>query len=251
MAAKNIILKKKIGSEIFELMVKTIGAQVTTTFNGTTDDLDTILANVKSAIDAKAANSDFQALKTSFDNLVNGADSAYDTLKEIGEWIAAHKTEYEALLAVSANKVDKVEGKGLSTNDFTDALLEKLNALDTQAQATEKLNALSDRITTAQTQADKGVADAAAAKKAADDAQSTADTAVANAATAQSAAEAAQSAAEAAQSTADTAVANAATNASAITALQTKVAANARFIVSATQPADLTEADVWAQEITV
>ena len=244
MAAKNIILKKKIGSEIFELMVKTIGAQVTTTFNGTTDDLDTILANVKSAIDAKAANSDFQALKTSFDNLVNGADTAYDTLKEIGTWIAEHKSEYDALLAVSANKVDKVEGKGLSSNDFTDELLEKLNALDTQAQATEKLNALSDRITTAQTQADKGVADAAAAKKAA-------DTAVANATTAQSAAEAAQSAAEAAQSTADTAVANAATNANAITALQTKVAANARFIVSDTQPADLTEADVWAQEITV
>ena len=31
------------------------------------------------------------------------------------------------------NKVDKVKGKGLSTNDFTNELLEKLNGIDTNA----------------------------------------------------------------------------------------------------------------------
>ena len=75
---------------------------------------------VKAAIDA---------VSTKVDNIIEDAPEAYDTLKEISDYISTHETEYEALLAISNNKVDKVEGKGLSTNDFTDELLNKLNGL--------------------------------------------------------------------------------------------------------------------------
>lgn len=76
---------------------------------------------IKAAIDA---------VSTKVDNIINDAPEAYDTLKEISEYIATHETEYDALLAISNNKVDKVEGKGLSSNDFTDELLEKLNSME-------------------------------------------------------------------------------------------------------------------------
>lgn len=38
-----------------------------------------------------------------------------------------------AIANLDTNKVDKVNGKGLSTNDFTDALLQKLNAVENGA----------------------------------------------------------------------------------------------------------------------
>lgn len=76
---------------------------------------------VKAAIDA---------VSTKVDNIIDDAPEAYDTLKEISEYISTHETEYEALLAISNNKVDKEAGKGLSTNDFTDELLDKLNGIE-------------------------------------------------------------------------------------------------------------------------
>lgn len=212
MAEKMITLKKKIGAEVVDLMVATIGKQVTATYNGTKTDLDSILATI---LTDRASAAEFKALKASYDTLTGGASEAYDTLKEIGDWISSHKTEYEALLEISGNKVDKVEGKQLSTEDFTTELKTKLTDLYTKAQLDDKFTAAS-----------------------------------AATATAQKAAEDAQAAAEAAQGTADAAKALAETNKNDIAALQTKVAANARILVSATQPEDLTEDDLWLCDTT-
>ena len=43
----------------------------------------------------------------------------------------------DALNAAIGNKVDKVDGKGLSANDFTDVLLAKLNGIAEGATKTE------------------------------------------------------------------------------------------------------------------
>ena len=51
-------------------------------------------------------------------------------LKESG----SPMTQGEINTSLSENKVDKIEGKGLSTNDFTDDLLEKLNGIESGAQ---------------------------------------------------------------------------------------------------------------------
>ena len=48
-------------------------------------------------------------------------DEAFDTLKEIADWIIEHGDEYENIVAMLGNKVDKEAGKGLSTNDYTNA----------------------------------------------------------------------------------------------------------------------------------
>lgn len=65
--------------------------------------------------------------------IVADAPAGYDTLKEIADWIAADPTRAAALsnriTALESGKVDKVAGKGLSKNDFTDELLAKLNGI--------------------------------------------------------------------------------------------------------------------------
>ena len=75
-----------------------------------------------------------KAVNDRIDVLVNGADEAFDTLKEIGDYLNEHKDEYTALLQAIANKVDKEPGKGLSTNDYVDADKEKLEGIESGAQ---------------------------------------------------------------------------------------------------------------------
>ena len=52
-----------------------------------------------------------------------------DTLEEVANAIKEHKDVVDALNAAIGNKVDKVDGKGLSTNDFTNELKSKLESL--------------------------------------------------------------------------------------------------------------------------
>ena len=72
-------------------------------------------------------------ISAAIDALIDGAPATYDTLKEISEWIATHQSEYAALIAAIAGKVDKVEGKGLSTEDYTTAEKTKLSGIEANA----------------------------------------------------------------------------------------------------------------------
>lgn len=63
----------------------------------------------KSYVDGKVAD------------LVNSAPETLDTLGELATAITEHKEVTDALDAAITQKVDKENGKGLSTNDYTDA----------------------------------------------------------------------------------------------------------------------------------
>ena len=80
--------------------------------------------------------------------IVADAPEAYDTLKEISDWISSHASDASEMnsaiqqntadigeleTAVAA-KVDKVEGKQLSTNDYTTEEKEKLSGIAAGAQ---------------------------------------------------------------------------------------------------------------------
>lgn len=92
--------------------------------------VDTSLSTTSTnPVQNKIVKAALDELTTKFNNLIADAPEAYDTLKEISDYIATHTTEYEALLAVAGNKVDKVSGKGLSTNDFTTELKTKLDGI--------------------------------------------------------------------------------------------------------------------------
>jgi hypothetical protein len=63
---------------------------------------------------------------TQISQLVNGAPEAMDTLKEISDAISENSEIMDALNAAIGEKVDKVSGKGLSTEDYTVAEKTKL-----------------------------------------------------------------------------------------------------------------------------
>ena len=146
---KNLVLRKKINEVLYDLMVKTVTDQVYNADSSKT--LTTIISELQTSIGDKATSADLQALQTKFDNLIQDAPEAYDTLKEISEYISSHQNEYQALLTLAGNKVDKQEGYGLSKNDFTDELKTKLDELYDKATVDQKISALDDRITKVET----------------------------------------------------------------------------------------------------
>lgn len=139
MAAKNVILRKQIAGVLYDLYPQTAFAQVV---NSDNKDLNAIVKELTDAIALKATGADLTALQTKFDNLIQDAPAAYDTLKEISDYIATHTSEYEALKSLTADKVSKKEGYDLSKNDFTDELKAKLDDLYTKAQLDTKFDTL-------------------------------------------------------------------------------------------------------------
>ena len=73
---------------------------------------------------------------TSISNLVDGAPETLNTLNEIANALANNQTVVEALDSAIGKKVDKVEGKQLSTNDYTTEEKEKLASIATGANKT-------------------------------------------------------------------------------------------------------------------
>lgn len=72
-------------------------------------------------------------ISTAINDLINGAPGALDTLNELAQALGDDPNFAATITNELANKVDKVSGKGLSDNDFTDILLSKLNGIDTGA----------------------------------------------------------------------------------------------------------------------
>lgn len=67
-------------------------------------------------------------------DLINGAPTTLDTLKEIADAITENESVVKALDSAIGNKVDKVSGKGLSTNDYTTTEKNKLAGIESGAQ---------------------------------------------------------------------------------------------------------------------
>ncbi|GFZ32565.1 hypothetical protein CSC2_30910 [Clostridium zeae] len=74
------------------------------------------------------------AISTAVNNLINGAPGALDTIKELADAMGDDPSFATTITNTLATKVDKVTGKQLSTEDFTTALLTKLNGITAGAQ---------------------------------------------------------------------------------------------------------------------
>lgn len=72
---------------------------------------------------------------TQIANLVDSAPDTMNTLKELNDAISEHQDVTDALNAAIGNKVDKVDGKGLSTNDLTDTLKNQYDTAYTHSQS--------------------------------------------------------------------------------------------------------------------
>lgn len=126
MPSKNSILKGIVNGQVTELYPKTAANN---TFLQSGTDLETALTTMPTTETVEGLISD------AIDALIDGAPATYDTLKEISDWIATHQDEYAALIAAIAGKVDKVEGKQLSTEDYTTAEKTKLAGIEAGANA--------------------------------------------------------------------------------------------------------------------
>lgn len=124
MPSKNSILKGIVNGQVTELYPKTAANNV---FAQSGSDLETLLTTIPTTETVNGLISD------AIDALIDGAPATYDTLKEISDWIDTHQSEYEALIAAIAGKVDKVEGKQLSTEDYTTAEKTKLAGIEANA----------------------------------------------------------------------------------------------------------------------
>lgn len=70
--------------------------------------------------------------------LINNAPNVLDTFKEIADALGNDPNFATTMTTMLAGKVDKVSGKGLSTNDYTDT--EKANLADTNNKKHEHGN---------------------------------------------------------------------------------------------------------------
>ena len=124
MPSKNSILKGIVNGQVTELYPKTAPNNV---FLQSGTDVETAMTTMPTTETVEGL------ISAAIDALIDGAPATYDTLKEISEWIATHQSEYAALIAAIAGKVDKVEGKGLSTEDYTTAEKTKLAGIEAGA----------------------------------------------------------------------------------------------------------------------
>ncbi len=127
---KAILTSIKVDGEIRDLISKSNGENVTVTYNGKEQTLSAALAEIFTTANSAITEDDAQSLITSeVAKLINGAPEAGDTLKELFDLINTNKEAAELLTTAVSGKVDKVEGKGLSTEDFTTTLKDKLDTL--------------------------------------------------------------------------------------------------------------------------
>ena len=124
MPSKNSILKGIVNGQVTELYPKTAANNV---FLQSGTDVETAMTTMPTTETVEGL------ISAAIDALIDGAPATYDTLKEISDWIATHQSEYAALIAAIAGKVDKVEGKGLSTEDYTTAEKTKLAGIEADA----------------------------------------------------------------------------------------------------------------------
>lgn len=123
-AVKNAILQKKIEGAVVDLMVKTSAENVVVDAAGKT--LSAELAEIITDMAGKATASE---IDTRLNTLVGAAPEALDTLKEIADALNNDPDFAATITTQLASKVDKIAGKGLSTEDFTTELKAKLEGI--------------------------------------------------------------------------------------------------------------------------
>lgn len=127
---KFILDKIKIEDKVAELITRTDAENTSVTYNGAPMTLASALASIYASLSGLPTGENVDSkISAAIDGLIGGAPETYNTLKKIADYIATHEDIAEALDSAIGGKVDKVEGKGLSSEDFTTALKNKLESL--------------------------------------------------------------------------------------------------------------------------
>ena len=222
MASKNVIIKRKIADEIFELLPKTSGAQVEVTYGTEVKALADVLSTVYTDLEA------WNTFKKDVD--FAGTDSALDTLRELIDYLSQEDvaTSIAGQLSAIKDRLDAVEAKAAANETAIGELTQTVAA--NKKAAEDAVTALTQTVTDNKTAADATEAKAEQNKT---DIAALTQTVAAN-----------KTAAEEAIAAVD---AKAVKNAEDIAVLQGVAAAQARVIVAEEIPADLSETDLMLQ----
>lgn len=127
---KYILSKLKIEGVVQDIIAKSEGDYVEVDYKGDKVTLTTALTNIIAELANLPTDTGIDSkISAAIDELIDDAPETYNTLKEIADYIADHEDVVTALNEAIGNKVDKEEGKGLSAEDFTTVLKEKLENL--------------------------------------------------------------------------------------------------------------------------
>lgn len=115
--------------KIAEWDAKAPNVLATSTTNGLLSSADkVVLEGLTGALAAAEQNAKDHA-QTLVDGIIDGAPDAYNTLKEISDYIAAHGSEYDALLALTQGKA--------STEQLNTAVADLTAIIETKASAAD------------------------------------------------------------------------------------------------------------------
>ena len=104
MAAKNVILRKKISNVVYDLYPKSIADQIVVGINNETEEsLATRLVSLASDIASKvpeqlSQTQTFTQWKESVDAALQSDNINFDTLQEIVDWVEGHEDLYQTLV---------------------------------------------------------------------------------------------------------------------------------------------------------
>lgn len=119
---KNVILTHEFNRILYALAVRTTtDAVYDSKYKYTLTEMLTDIASALTSNFEKIAE-----VSEAFNTLMKDCPEEFNTLKEIYDYINVNGDPKSALIELIDSKVDKEEGKGLSTHDFTDLLYEKL-----------------------------------------------------------------------------------------------------------------------------
>lgn len=136
---KNIQIKHFNGEDWDSLFPRT-KASITLMNDGTT--VQAKIVELAHAIATKASQSD---INTAISNLVDGAPETLNTLNKLAQALGNDSNFSITIANQLSKKVDQVKGKGLSTEDFTTDLKNKLMNLPSEVYSkTEVDNKISE-----------------------------------------------------------------------------------------------------------
>ena len=140
---RNVIFSKKLDNVLYELMPMTnsdmvyVDCHYSETLTERLWDIGELLSRDRSQI---------SNLQDAFDEVLEGAPSTFNTFKEVWDYVNINGDPKSALIQLIDSKVDKEEGKGLSTHDLTDVLYAKLVNDYTKEELVEKFTIIDNSI---------------------------------------------------------------------------------------------------------
>lgn len=85
-------------------------------------------------------------IQDEINKILEDVPKAIQAINEFKAYLESNPDVLQTIQAIEENKVDKVEGYGLSKNDFTDELLTKLSKIENEANKVEIINNLEETL---------------------------------------------------------------------------------------------------------